>query len=279
MNTSGKKERPQTKNASFHSEGRSTILYEVDSFVAYVTLNRERKLNAINSSMLSRLSDVVQDIKHNKQVRVVVFSGAGGRSFSAGKDLQERRESSPDQAVEFNRKANNVLNEIESLPQPTIAAINGYAFGLGLELALACDFRIAIDHTLIGFTETGFGLIPGCGGTQRLPRLIGESKALELILTAKRISSAEAYSYGMLTRAATQSNFDDVCQDFVKLLLDNAPIAVQQAKYAVKKGIQEELHHALQIEELAFESVVHTEDSQEALDAYMEKRRPVFRAK
>ncbi|MBM7694023.1 enoyl-CoA hydratase/carnithine racemase [Peribacillus deserti] len=279
MNISREREESYTQNAPFRTDSRSTILYEVDSFVAYVTLNREKNLNAVNSSMLARLAEVVGDIKHNKQVRAVVFSGAGKRAFSVGKDLQERRESTPQQAIEFNERLNTVLNAIESLPQPTIAAINGYAFGLGLELALACDFRIGIEQTLMGFTEAGFGLIPGGGGTQRLPRLIGESKALELILTAKRISSAEAHSYGLLTKAAAKNIFDEVCQDFVKLLLENAPIAVQQAKYAVKQGMKESFQQALQIEERAFHAAVFTEDSQEALDAYMEKRKPVFRAK
>jgi len=157
--------------------------------------------------------------------------------------------------------------------------MNGFAFGGGMELALACDFRIAADTALMGLTETGLAIIPGAGGTQRLPRLIGEAKALELILTARRMSAAEALSYGVLTKVATPENLVQETANFADSILANGPIALQQAKFAIKHGMNVDMQTGLAIERKAYELTIPTEDRIEALNAFSEKRKPVFKGK
>ena len=176
-------------------------------------------------------------------------------------------------------KIGEVFTTIENLPQPTIAMMNGFAFGGGMELALACDFRIVADDTLLGLTETGLAIIPGAGGTQRLPRLIGESKALELILTARRLKSNEALEYGLVTKVVSRDNLAQVTGDFADSMLANGPIALQQAKFAIKNGMNADLQTGLQIERKAYEITIPTEDRVEALLAFGEKRKPVFKGK
>lgn len=172
-----------------------------------------------------------------------------------------------------------VFTLIEQLPQPTICVLNGYAFGGGLELALACDFRIAAETVSLGLTETGLGIIPGAGGTQRLPRLIGEAKALELILTAKRMTAHEALDYGVVTKVAPVESLHEVTAEFAALILRNAPIAIQQAKFAVKQGMKTDIQTGLQIERKAYELTIPTEDRIEALNAFAEKRTPQFKGR
>ncbi|WP_245602131.1 enoyl-CoA hydratase-related protein [Peribacillus kribbensis] len=282
MNASGKDTTPASWNSHVLMEkgsGNSSILYEVDSFRAYITLNREKSLNALTFSMLQRLDEVVKDIHGNSQVRMVVISGAGDRAFSAGMDLQELEAFKPEEIMEFQKLLGNICSSIEGLPQPTVAAVNGYAFGAGLELALACDIRIGIEHALLGFTDTSFGLIPGSGGTQRLPRLIGESRALEMILTGRRVTTTEALAYGLFTKTASHSSFSQTVEDYADLLLQNAPIAMAQAKSAMKKGLKTTFAEGLLLEGDSFRKTVQTEDRMEAMAAYREKRRPVFKAK
>ncbi|MDF2859472.1 MAG: enoyl-CoA hydratase, partial [Neobacillus sp.] len=160
------------------------IVLEVNNHVAIVTINREEALNAFNYDTLVELQARVEEIRSNKLIRVVIFIGAGDKAFSVGADLKERKTLNDEQVKRNIYKINEVFNAIDQLPQPTIAAINGFAFGGGMELALACDFRIAAEEAVMGLTETSLAIIPGAGGTQRLPRLIGEAQALELILTA-----------------------------------------------------------------------------------------------
>ena len=179
-----------------------TLLFEQEGNIARVTLHRPEAMNAFNYNMLSELGQVIESIRINPDIRVVIFTGAGDRAFSVGADLKERRQLTDSQVKRNIYKIGEVFTMVENLPQPTIAVLNGYAFGGGMELALACDFRFAADSAVMGLTETGLAIIPGAGGTQRLPRLIGEAKAMELILTARRLKAEEAYMYGMLTSFA-----------------------------------------------------------------------------
>lgn len=165
---------------------------------------------------------------------------------------------------------------VDQLPQPTIAAINGFAFGGGLELALACDFRVAAAGTLMGLTETSLAIIPGAGGTQRLPRLIGQAKALELILTARRLKAEEALEYGLVTAVCQKESLLDECMKFAEMMLVNGPVALQQAKYAVKQGMNADLQTGLQIERKAYEVTIPTEDRLEALVAFSRKTEAEF---
>jgi len=255
------------------------IRYEQKGNLAFVTLDRPSELNSFNYDMLVELGQVTESIRINPDIRVVIFTGSGDRSFSVGADLKERK-TLPDLHVKRNLyKIGEVFSAIENLPQPTIAMMNGYAFGGGMELALACDFRIAADTALMGLTETSLAIIPGAGGTQRLPRLIGESKALELILTARRLTAGEALGYGILTRITAPKNLIRETADFADSILANGPIALQQAKFAVKHGMNVDLATGLALERKAYELTIPTEDRIEALNAFSEKRKPEFKGK
>lgn len=255
----------------------TTILYTVEKNLAVVTLNRPEVFNCFNYDTLLQLEEAVEDIRTNEEVRAVIFTGSGDKAFCAGADLKERK-TLTDQQVKRNLfKIGEVFTKIDSLPQPTIAAINGYAFGGGMELALSCDFRIIADGTSVGLTETGLGIIPGAGGTQRLPRIIGEAKALELILTARKITSEQAAAYGLALKTAP--NALEAAKELAEEILKNAPIALQQAKFAVKQGMNADLQTGLHIERKAYEVTIPTEDRLEALAAFSEKRKPVFKGK
>lgn len=255
------------------------ITYEQKGAIASITLNRPDVLNAFNYEMLCELHTIIESIRIHPDIRIVILSGAGDKAFSVGADLKERR-TLPEALVKRNlNKFGEVFNAVESLPQPTICALNGYAFGGGLELALACDFRIAAKNVVVGLTETKLGIIPGAGGTQRLPRLIGEARALEMILSAKKISSEEGLAYGLFTQIVEQELLTETVSKFAQNILDNAPIAVQQAKFAVKQGMKVDLHTGLQIERKAYEITLPTEDRIEALNAFVEKRVAQFKGK
>ncbi|MDP4163281.1 MAG: enoyl-CoA hydratase-related protein [Bacillota bacterium] len=256
-----------------------SILVEIKAYTALVTINREEALNAFNYDTLLELQKAVEEIRINGDIRVVIFTGAGQKSFSVGADLKERKTLTIEQVKRNIHKINEVFNAIDQLPQPTIAAINGFAFGGGMELALACDFRIAASGTQMGLTETSLAIIPGAGGTQRLPRLVGEAKALEIILTANRLTSEEAAEYGLVTRVVEKDTVLSESLAFAKKMLANGPIALQQAKYAIKNGMNADLQTGLQIERKAYEMTIPTEDRMEALQAFAEKRKPIFKGK
>ncbi|QTD41171.1 enoyl-CoA hydratase-related protein [Sporosarcina sp. Te-1] len=256
-----------------------TILYVQEGHLAFVALNRPDAMNAFNYDMLVELGETIDMIRINPEIRVVVFSGTGDRAFSVGADLKERKTLSDEQVRRNLLKIGEVFTAIEHLPQPTIAKMKGYAFGGGMELALACDFRIAADTSVMGLTETGLAIIPGAGGTQRLPRLIGESKAMELILTAKRMKADEALQYGVVTKVVPADQLNEETRAFADLMLANGPIALQQAKFAIKHGMNVDLQTGLAIERKAYEMTIPTEDRIEALNAFAEKRKPEFKGR
>lgn len=236
------------------------IIFEIKGKIAYVTINRQEVLNCFDYDTLASLEKVVQDLHLDKAVQVVIFTGAGTKAFSAGADLKERKTLNDKQVRRNVKKISDVFDQIAELPQPTIAAINGYAFGGGFELAIACDFRIASSHSIMGLTETSMGIIPGAGGTQRLPRLIGVSKAMELILTAKRISSEEAQQLGVINQLVEKSELLSTCEEFAKAIMKNAPIAVKQAKFSIRNGLNTDVKTGLQIESIAYELTIPTKD-------------------
>ncbi|MCM3595356.1 enoyl-CoA hydratase-related protein [Metabacillus idriensis] len=255
----------------------TNILYTVEKHLAVVMLNRPEVFNCFNYETLLELEAAVEDIRTNPEVRAVIFTGAGEKAFCAGADLKERKTLTDQQVKRNLYKIGEVFTKIDALPQPTIAAINGYAFGGGMELALSCDFRLIAEGTSVGLTETGLGIIPGAGGTQRLPRIIGEAKALELILTARKITSVQALEYGLVSKTAP-----DVMAAAIELaeeMLKNGPIALQQAKFSIKQGMNADLQTGLHIERKAYEITIPTEDRLEALAAFSEKRKPVFKGK
>lgn len=255
------------------------ILVEIKNHVAIVKINREESLNAFNYQTLLELQDKIEEIRINSDITVVVFIGSGEKAFSVGADLKERKNLTDEQVKRSLFKINEVFNAIDQLPQPTIAAMNGFAFGGGMELALACDIRIAAQEAVMGLTETGLAIIPGAGGTQRLPRLIGQAKALELILTARRFTAEEALTYGVVTKVVSRKDLLSESLALATQMLANGPIALKQAKFAVKNGMNVDLNTGLQIERKAYEVTLPTEDRIEALQAFAEKRKPVFKGK
>jgi enoyl-CoA hydratase len=256
-----------------------TIKLEIRDHIAYVTINRPEVLNCFNYETLVDLGDTVDHLYGNHEVRLVIFSGAGDKAFSAGADLKERKTLSDAEVKRNVRKIRDVFQAIANLPQPTIAAINGFAFGGGFELLLACDFRIAVEQAKMGLTEVSWGIIPGAGGTQRLTRLIGEMKAKELIFTARKISAYEALHCGILTRVVSKNSLMSACEKLAGEILNNAPIAIRQAKLAIQLGAEVDMVTGLEIEAKAYEVTIPSQDRLEALAAFSEKRKPVFTGK
>ncbi len=252
------------------------INYSVSENIGYVTLNRPDVLNCFNYETLKQLQEVVDTIHLDQEVRVVIFTGAGNKAFSAGADLKERKLLSEKQVHRNVKAIREVFNSIASLPQPTIAAVNGFAFGGGFELMLACDFAIAVEEARMGLTETSWGIIPGAGGTQRLPRLVGEAKAKELILTSRKISSQDAYGLGILIKVVNSEELLSTCEELATEMMKNGPIALEQAKYAISQGMNVDLQTGLAIESKAYELTIPTEDRLEALNAFSERRNPIF---
>jgi methylglutaconyl-CoA hydratase len=255
-----------------------TILVEkrVDGIVI-ITLNRPNAANALSKEMLLELQNVLDDLKNNREIRVVILTAAGEKVFCAGADLKERKEMSERSVIQAVRMIGTTVNKVAALPQPVIAALNGGAFGGGLELALACDLRIGALEARLGLTETSLAIIPGAGGTQRLPRLIGIGKAKELIYTAKQLSAEEAVSIGLLEYAVPRENVMEKALGLAGSMVKNAPLALIQAKVAINKGVETDLSTGLKIEELAYNALIPTEDRLEGLRAFAEKRSPLYK--
>lgn len=247
-----------------------------DDGIAIITLNRPNAANALSVQMLYELHEAISAIRFDKQVRCVIVTGAGNKAFCAGADLKERGSMDPVQVRKTVALIRQNINDLESLPQPVIAAVNGSAFGGGTELALACDLRIASDQAKFGLTETTLGIIPGAGGTQRLPRLIGKGRAKELIFTGRRINAAEALAIGLTEYVVAADMLLERAVEIAGLITRNAPIAVAQAKFAIEKGFDVDLQTGLAIEQNAYEVTIPTKDRLEGLQAFREKRPPVY---
>ncbi|MET3293026.1 UNVERIFIED_CONTAM: enoyl-CoA hydratase/carnithine racemase [Brevibacillus sp. OAP136] len=257
---------------------QETVRLEIKGHLGIITLARPDELNALNYETLERLGAIVEELRlSSREVRVVLLQ-AEGRAFCAGADLKERRTLTEQQVRRNVRKIRDVFSDLERLPQPTIALINGFAFGGGFELALACDFRFALREAKMGLTEVSLGIIPGAGGTQRLTRLIGPSKAKELILTARRITADEALAIGFVNGVADSTEqLVQMASSLADEILANAPLAVYQAKAAIDRGASVDLQTGLDIETMCYEVIIPTKDRLEALEAFREKRKPVYR--
>lgn len=247
-----------------------------DDGIGIIVLNQPHKSNALSVELLKELQQTLQLFKVNPSIRCIIITGSGEKAFCAGADLKERLDMNQKQVGEAVRLIKETISIIEKMPQPTIASINGAAFGGGLELALACDIRVASYHARMGLTETSLGIIPGAGGTQRLPRLIGISKAKELIYTARRIDAGEALLIGLINQIAELEDLETVSFTIARQIAANAPIAVMEAKKAIDRGIETDLIHGLQIEEWSYQVTIPTKDRLEGLKAFSEKRKPVY---
>jgi enoyl-CoA hydratase len=257
----------------------SKVVLERIDHLAIVKINRPEELNCFDYETLIQLEEIVNNLRLEREIRCVIFTGAGNKSFSAGADLKERKHLNETEVRRNVFKIRDVFTMVEELPQPTIAAINGYAFGGGFELALACDFRFAAEEARMGLTEVSLAIIPGAGGTQRLPRLVGISRAKELILTGRRITAQEAEAWGIVNGVVSQENLIDRAIELAQEVMKNGPLAVQQAKYAINFGSQVDQKTGLAIESKAYEVIIPTEDRLEALAAFNEKRTPNFKGK
>ncbi|MFF2179118.1 enoyl-CoA hydratase [Lysinibacillus sp. NPDC058147] len=251
----------------------------LDGCIGLITLSRPEAANAMSVQLLQELSTTLDNINGDPAVRVVLLTGAGEKAFCAGADLKERKGMLDRQVKQIVQLIGATVAKVEALAQPVIAVLNGVAFGGGLELALACDLRIAAAHTKIGLTETSLGIIPGAGGTQRLPRLIGIGKAKELIYTARRLNAEEARSYGIVEYVHEGHEVLEKAQQLALEMAKNAPLSLVQAKIAMNQGVEVDLATGLKIESLAYNALIPTEDRLEGLLAFQEKRTPQYSGK
>ncbi|WP_028400263.1 enoyl-CoA hydratase [Ectobacillus panaciterrae] len=253
------------------------IVEETTPHIVTITLNRPQQANALSLALLEEMQEALLQVKENQNIRTVIITGAGEKAFCAGADLKERAGMNEEQVREAVSLIRSTINLVEELPQPVIAAINGVALGGGTELSLACDIRVASETATLGLTETSLAIIPGAGGTQRLPRLIGLGRAKELIYTARRISAAEAKEYGLVEYAVPADKLMGKSIEIAERIAANGPIAVQLAKQAISQGVQTDLYSGLRIERQAYEGVIGTKDRLEGLQAFKEKRKPNYK--
>jgi enoyl-CoA hydratase/carnithine racemase len=240
------------------------------------TIDGESRRNSISVAMLDELRRLLARAVQDRGLRCVVVTGAGDKAFCAGADLKERARMSEAEVHRFHEGLRRALRAIEEAPQPFLAAINGAALGGGLELALACDLRIASDAAQMGLPEVSLGIIPGGGGTQRLPRLIGVSRAKDLVLTARRFGAAEALAMGLVSRIEPPQRLIDEAVSLAGQLARNAPVSLRQAKRAIDAGFHLPLDQALELENRLYQDCLGTRDRREALQAFAQKRPPVF---
>lgn len=255
----------------------ATVLLKIEKNIATITLNRPEAANAFSRQMLTEFRELIEELKYNSSIRTVILTGSGEKVFCAGADLKERAGMTPIEVKQTVALIRQVINSVEHLPMPVIAAINGVAFGGGLELALACDIRIAAETAKVGLTETSLAIIPGAGGTQRLPRLIGLGKAKELIYTAQRVDAYEAKEIGLVEYVVPKEELLQKAMEIADRIADNGPIAVAQAKIAINKGMEVDLQTGLELEQMAYAMTIPTEDRIEGLTAFKEKRKPQYK--
>lgn len=247
------------------------IRWETKGHVGIMTISRPEALNALNSQVLSDLDAAIDQAERNEEVYVVILTG-DGRSFVAGADIGEMKEFSAIDGKRFGVHGGQVFLRLENLSKPVIAAINGFALGGGCELAMACDIRLASEKAKFGQPEVGLGITPGFGGTQRLPRIVGVSKAMELILTGKVIGAAEAKTIGLVSEVYPPEDLMDKAMELAEMICANAQIAVCEAKRCIRMGMQADIYTAAAFEAEAFGVTCGTEDKNEGMGAFLEKR-------
>src|ERR1700730_12907566 len=252
------------------------ILYVRKGAAAYVTLNRPKVLNALNQRTLSELKAAFEDAKRDPMVLGVILTGAGDKAFIAGADISEIADVSAIEAAEFTRNGQDVVGVIENLGKPVIAAVNGFALGGGCETAMACTIRLATESATFGQPEVKLGIIPGYGGTQRLPRLVGKGLALQLILSGGMISAQEAFRIGLVNEVVPAAELITRAEAILKQINSNAPLAVKYSIEAVNKGLDTSQVEGMVIESSLFALCAATEDKREGASAFLEKRAPSF---
>jgi enoyl-CoA hydratase/carnithine racemase len=252
------------------------VAYEVSEGIATITVNRPKALNALNGATLGELERAFQEAETSPEAGAVILTGAGDRAFVAGADIAEMSEMGPAAAKEYAERGQGVLDRIERLPKPVVAAVNGYAFGGGCEIAMACHMRIASDKAVLGQPEVKLGLIPGFAGTQRLPRLVGKGRALEILLTGEPVKAEEALRIGLVNRVVAGPNLMEEARALCKTILARGPVAVRCALEAVRRGLESGQAEGCALEAALFALVFTTHDMREGTRAFLEKRAPKF---
>jgi enoyl-CoA hydratase len=255
------------------------ITYEVKGSIAYITMNRPKVMNALNRRTVEELNSAFHAAKEDATVKGIILTGTGEKAFIAGADIAELSAIDSDKAGEFSAKGQEVLSFIETLGKPVIAAVNGFALGGGCETAMACTIRIAAENAMFGQPEVKLGIIPGYGGTQRLPRLVGKGRALQLILTGDLIGAQDAHRIGLVDEVVPGADLMPRCEAILKRINANAPIAIRYAIDAVNKGVDTDLTSGLTLEAKYFALAAATEDKKEGTSAFVQKRAPQFQGK
>jgi len=253
------------------------LLTEEQDGIVTLTLNRPKVMNCLNFKLLHALKEQIDQLRFKPEVRVLIITAAGEKAFCAGADLKERATLTPIQVKAYIFTIRDLFATIENLNKPVIAAVNGIALGGGTELALASDIRIASKNASLGLTETRLAIIPGAGGTQRLPRLVGKGKAKELIFTGRRVAAAEALDIGLVNSVCEPDALLDECHKMAAMICETGPVAIEQAKYAINYGLETDLNTGMAIESNAYWVCIPTQDRLEGLAAFKEKRKPVYK--
>lgn len=249
------------------------LLLEIKDNIALIKLNRPDALNALNTRFFHEMNQMLDEVSKKDEVRVVIITGED-KAFAAGADIAEMKDMSKEQGRQFSRTGHNVFNKIENFPLPVIAAINGYALGGGFELAAACDFRIASTKAMFGQPEVNLGLIPGFSGTQRLPRLIGEANALYLLMTGSNVDADEALNLGLVQKLVDADLLMEETYKIAKKIASKGPNAVKLVKETVRRGGELNFHEAEILESKHFGSLFGTDETNEGISAFLEKRKP-----
>jgi len=263
----------------FVSKAYETIKIERDQSTLWITLNRPQRLNTFNDVMLEELADMLQTAENDPSIKCVVITGEGDRAFSAGADVTMFPKLTPTKAEEGARAGQRIFGKVEEMSKPVIAALNGFTLGGGLELALACDFRIAAEHSELGSPEITLGLIPGWGGTQRLVKTVGIARAKELLMLGNRIKADEALRIGLVHKVVHYDKLKQEVAEMAKKLAEGPPIAMKYAKHAINYGTQVPLEVGLRLEAGFFGLAFSTEDMKEGVEALMSRRKPEFKGK
>jgi enoyl-CoA hydratase/3-hydroxyacyl-CoA dehydrogenase len=256
-----------------------SIIVKKEEAIGWITLNRPHRLNTLTTEMIDEMHTALNSFEADKEIRCIVITGAGDKAFSAGADVTAFTGLTPSTAAEAAAKGQALFTRLEKIGKPVIASLNGYALGGGLEMASACDFRIASESAELGQPETNLGLIPGWGGTQRLVRLIGLAKAKEMIMLAERISAEEAAKIGLINKVVPRAKLLEETVELARKLADGPPVALGLAKETLNFGTQVPLDIGLKLEAEAFGIVLSTKDVMEGVSAFMSKRKPEFKGK
>jgi enoyl-CoA hydratase len=270
---------PRESVADWNFMNFENIILEKKALIAYVTVKRPKMLNALNMATMEELRAAFHDIKNDAAIRVVIFTGSGEKAFIAGADIGELAKQDAVTGKEYTHRGQNVLNLIENLGKPVIACINGFALGGGCEIAMACTMRLASENAKLGQPEVKLGIIPGYGGTQRLPRLVGKGIAMQMVLAGEMITAQEAHRIGLVNEVLPAAELIPRAEAIAAKIIGNAPLAVQYAMEAVNKGMEMTLSEGLYLEAVLFAVACSTEDKTEGTKAFLEKRAPVFKGK